>query len=399
MIEKTIKILNYIFAFSIPFTHIAGYAVSGIGFFLSWSFWKKLRSDKFFFWLKIFMIYGLLRTVFSTEPVIGYNTMMGYFSHWILPFMLGYALGDILLVRRSFWVYYITFSVLIGLSVLAYFGLFFKTIGQDFYLAHEGLLKGLHSHIALAAISLMLSFFSLAHFLYNSEFSGAKRKLFLFMSLFFLGAIFLCGSRGYYVSTFLTYLAFSVFIFMNRKVNLRRLIIGTASILLAILVLQFLSPDIRARIRNTTIREGSIQERVSLYKVALWELKSKPLFGFGPGQGKRQKAFFEKLPDNRKNVSRHPHLHSFYLNFLADFGLIGGILLFLIFYSMLAKLRLLYLSEEVFTRTLCIGLIWGIIGIFIGDFLDTLLDGPRVAMDLFWLTGMVFGAVKNGKIK
>ena len=47
--------------------------------------------------------------------------------------------------------------------------------------------------------------------------------------------------------------------------------------------------------------------------------KARPLFGFGPGQGIKQKEFFEKLPEGERYFpNRHPALHLFYLNLAAD---------------------------------------------------------------------------------
>ncbi|MCB4792500.1 MAG: O-antigen ligase family protein [Elusimicrobia bacterium] len=391
--DKVLKILNYLFALSMPFTHVIGYITGGVAFLFSWDQWKRLRHEKLFFWLKILMIYGLIRSFFSEEPNIGYMAMLGYLTQWMFPFVLGYTLPDFSSFRKSFWTYYITFTILVFLSILAFFGLFPKIIFTDFEFAKEGLLKGGRSHIALAALCLLASFLSLGHYLHNSGLKMPVKNFFIFLLLFFLGSIFLTGSRGYYAAALITYLILgAVYGIRSWAINSKLKVI-TVTTVLVITALYFLSPTIRARISRTNYNDGSVQERLSLYKVALWEIKASPVFGYGPGQGIRQELFYKMLPDNAQTpvLRHHPHLHSFYLNFAAEFGLLGMLVLFFVFYSWLKEVWKMYLLSDGFYKAVAFGLFWGIIGIMFGDCLDTLLRGPGVAMELFWLTGLIMG--------
>src|SRR3989339_788112 len=92
MSESIFAVLNYLFAFAMPFTHIGGYITSGIAFILVWSYYKELKTERLLHYLVIFLAYGLLRALVSPDPKTGCNVMVGYFCHWLLPFMLGFSL-------------------------------------------------------------------------------------------------------------------------------------------------------------------------------------------------------------------------------------------------------------------------------------------------------------------
>jgi O-antigen ligase len=150
-------------------------------------------------------------------------------------------------------------------------------------------------------------------------------------------------------------------------------------------------PGLQQRISHTGPRDNNVRERVALYQVAVWEIGTRPLTGFGPGQGIRQKQFFERLPEKQRTVQRHPHLHSFHLNLAADMGLTGTVLFTGILIVLLLGLKKVSVVSSGFERMLATGLIWGFAGVLIGDCFDTLLRGPGVAMELFWLAGLALG--------
>lgn len=387
--------LNYIFAVSIPFSHIGGYVAAGLGMFLVAKFWNELRREKLVLFIAVFLCYGTLRNLFSGEPSIGYGVMFGYFAHWLLPFMLGYGLTNNTAFRRSFWLFYGTFVVIIALSILAFFGYFYPFVAGA-CLTEQGLLKGLRSHISLGSICLLLSFMSTGQLVYRQDLRPRTRTLMAVATLFFLGALFLTGSRGYYIAAFLSYTGFAVYYLLQTR-RWKLFFAAAASTAVCITILFFASPTLRARIHNTNAGDNNVVERISLYRVAVAEIKARPVTGFGPGQGIRQKEFFNILPEERRDVQRHPHLHCFYLNFAADFGLAGALLLVLIMGQALCDIRRLSFSADDFTRAFAAGFFWAFIGVLIGDSFDTLLRGPGTAMEYFWLAGLLLGRKRDGQ--
>jgi O-antigen ligase len=154
------------------------------------------------------------------------------------------------------------------------------------------------------------------------------------------------------------------------------------------------SPGLRERIRTTGPQTDNVKERLALYQVACWEFQDRPIIGFGPGQGIAQKQYAERLPEPMRGVMRHPHIHSFHLNFLADFGIAGYLLFLSIIGIALVRLWQTASSSAIFIRAIAMGVFWGLIGVLIGDFFDTLMVGPSTAMEMFWFLGLLFG-IKN----
>jgi len=199
----------------------------------------------------------------------------------------------------------------------------------------------------------------------------------------------LTGSRGYYISAAIVFSLFAV-IWSVRNKKIQYLVVFAVAVSLCAVLLYKFNPEVKHRITRTGSSDNNITERLYLYKVALSEIKDRPLFGCGPGQGIRQKAYFETLPENMRNLGRHPALHSFYLNLTADFGL-AGLLIFIIIIALIFKrlLTILHLSDNP-ANVFAFGLFWGLIGLLIGDCFDTILRGPGVAMEFFWALGIVF---------
>jgi O-antigen ligase len=394
MIDTLLVACNYLFAVGMPVTHIAGYAAVFAGLCLFWKYLKELRDEPLFLWLLVFVFYATVRSLFSGEPQIGFAATFGYFAHWLLPFILGFCLKENRTVKRLFWVSYGTFVVIAVLAVLAYFGLFTDQLIPGVYFAREGLLKGLRSHIAFGAACIVMSFISLGQGLLRTDLARQKRALFILLSLFFTGAIFLTGSRSYYIAAAVTYPALGIY-WAVRTGQWRWLVSGAAGMACIVVLLYFYTPFLRNRIQHTGPQDNNVIERMTLYRVAFWEVRDNPLFGWGPGQGIRQTKYFDQLAA-RRDVQKHPTLHNFYLNLAADLGLTGLALLIIILYLILGRAwRTARHDPDPFLRAFGFALFWGFLGVLVGDCFDTLLRGPHTAMELFWLTGLLFGQSKE----
>ena len=402
MIDTVLLILNYLFALTMPFSHIGGYAASGLCVFFIWRYWKGIRKEPIAQILVLFLIYGTVRTILSSDTAAGYGAMTGYLTHWLFPFMLGYSLPSSLpsslpeniSLRRVFWAYALTLGAVVAAALCSYCGLLrpeLMVLGNHLFLIEDGLLKALRSHIALAALSLLFSCSALGLLLYETNAPAWKRALYGTMMLFFLVAVLLSGSRGYYIAAAGVYSAFIVLWCVTGR---KWLTLGVSVILAACIVCLILafSPALKERLRHTGFQDNNVSERLSLYKVAWWEIQSSPFFGYGPGQGIKQTSFFEKLPEVQRSVQRHPHLHSFYLNTGADFGLAGLGLFFLIIAWWARTALAVFLSSEGFLKAFAFGILLGGGGILLGELFDTLLRGPGVAMEFFWLAGLLAGA-------
>lgn len=393
--KKALNAMNYLFAATMLVSHIGGYVSSGIGLLFSWESWKRFSRDSIFAALLVFVAYGLLRTPLSPYPSAGYAAMLGYFSQWLLPFILGYSVTRTKHFRNVSEVFINVFLIILTFSALAYFGFFPKEVGQgNFLVGSDGLLKGLRSHIALAALCVVFSFISLGKALVKGNNTPSEKWLYILLAVYPIGMLVLTGSRGYYIAAAIAYALFGVYWVMktrNAKVFIFVLVVSLAAGAAAYTFL----PDLRHRIQHTGKSDGSVTDRVALYRIALKEIKANPVFGVGPGQGALRKDYFDMLPKNEQPMFHYNHLHSFYLQITAEFGLIGLGLFCWIVWLILSRLFNVMQCGEGFERALAFGVFWGFIGVLFGDIFDTLLRGPGTAMELFWLTGLVLGRERD----
>jgi len=248
----------------------------------------------------------------------------------------------------------------------------------------------------MAALSLLFSFLAFSQTLYNQKLSKNFRAFFAAAGIISLLALALTGSRGYYIAAVLSYAAFGIYWFVQTG-KIKAMIYAALAASAVMALLLSVSPGLRQRVTGTKFSEPNVQGRVILYKVAFWEIRERPFFGFGPGEGVKQEKYFNMLPPEQQALKNHTHLHSFYLNFMADFGLAGFVIFILMVFYWLKTVWTAYHSGSNFNKAVSFGLFWGIIGILAGDSFDTLLRGPGVAMELFWLTGIVIGLNESEK--
>lgn len=391
-----ISFLNMLFAATIPVTHISGYAAGVGALVVAWPYRRPLLAEPAVAALGLMIVYSAVRTIVSSEPAVGWGAVYGYIAHWVLPLLLGYLAGRAVpaLMPRLITVLSAGFMALFAVTFTAYLGLMpgIVTIPGlgEFVFVESGLFKGLHSHIALAALCLILIFVH-AHLWVEN-----RRPFSLAVIGVCVVVLVLTGSRGYYIAAIVSGAAFALWHAVTRR-KYKQLFAGIG-LAAAVAVLAYAAvPTLRARIHGAGPQDNNVRERLALYSVAVSEIKDRPLTGFGPGQGIRQSAYFARLEPDMRGVGRHPHLHSFYLNLLADTGFIGCMLFAAIIVTLLRRLWRAGAGGPSYAATLGRGLFWAFIGVLVGDCFDTLLLGPRVAMELFWLAGLAMGGTVVGK--
>ena len=83
MAENTLKILNILFASSVPYTHIGGYLAGLISLFFVYKYYKVFIEEKVLFLILVFIAYSAVLVVFSKFPSTGLGAVAGYFSHFL----------------------------------------------------------------------------------------------------------------------------------------------------------------------------------------------------------------------------------------------------------------------------------------------------------------------------
>jgi len=388
--EKIPLILNYLFGTGIIFTHIAGYIISFASLLFIYKNWKYLKQEKIFLAMSLFLVYGFSLAFFTDEKSKAFGEMFNYFASWLPPFILGYYITDKISKYKIIILYLAMFTIVAILSVLAYYGLFYKTIFNGHF-AGEGLYGHVNAfiwHISLGAMCVMVSSISLIFLLFKEGLNAKKQILLLLFSVFWIIVLILTGSRGYYIAGFITYcLIFIFYIYKFKKIKIPLIAVSISMVLAGIIY--FTDPYMQQRLKNTSLdSEKSVSYRLSAYPIAFEIFKKAPLFGVGPMQTVNRNEI------QNSNLVASRHLHSLYLNLITQFGLIGFALFGYLIFQILKRLYDVYSREN---SLFALAMIFGWMSLLIGENFDTILRGPRVAMDYFWITGLILGGTLIGK--
>ncbi len=392
--RNIIAILNYCFAFFMVFGHVGGYIASGFGFLVYLPKIKDIIKPHLSKTIIVFLIYGMIISYFSKMPSVGYLVMLNYFSHWLVPFVLGYSLRQSGKIKNAFMVFYFTFLILLLFSLSAYFGFFWKNIGSFYLVLGTERLSGIRNPIGYAALLTIFSFISFSIATFCENMSKNKKVFYFIVGTMSIFGVILTGSRGYYIAAILSIVIFLFFVAFVRK----KFII-TLLILLLMIFISFIGYTkvdiVQKRIALAfSGKDPSVAERILLSKIAMAQFKDNIFFGVGPSHAVYQKEYFEKekidfYSDDKK--PQHSHIHSFYPQVLAEFGIVGFILFIAIVGQIFSCLIKIYKAKKDLLKSLAIGLLFGFISFLIGEFFDTHLRGPGGAMEMFWFVGLLYG--------
>ncbi len=385
-----VEFLNYVFAFGINFSHVIGYIASGLSIIFIYKYWNTIKKDKIILFITLFLIYGFIHASFCSYAKDAFEEMFTYLTSWLFPLILGYLVIDNNKKINIIKVFMITFIVILFISVLSYFGLFYQEFA-GLKLAIKGMhLRATRWHISCGAMCVLMSCLALCPFLFKENLLKKQKVILSLLTIFFIICLYLTGSRGYYIAGFITYfLIFSFYIIKTKQFKIPLLVVLISILIIAVLYSN--NKFMQDRVKNTSVtKEWSLTNRIDSYKAALIIFKNNILFGVGPRQSVKQDKFYEIMNFSKDDNSRH--LHSMYLNLLAEFGIIGFILFGIIILLIFKNLYISY-KEEHSILALCLLFAW--ISFLIGDCFDTVLRGPRVAMEYFWLTGLALNKIKS----
>ena len=395
------KISNIIFSIGMPISQVWGYGAVFIGLASLPEHRRELFKNKVFIAVLVFVLYSFIRSVFSSDSGLGFSLSAAYLMHWVLPFALGFSVINDDFIKKYFLIFFSVFFAIVFVSVLAYFGFFWQNFGS-FYFVREGLLKGLRHHIGLAALCISFSFIALSIGFFCTTFSKLKRVLFVIVGIFLIFAVFLSGSRGYYLAVAAILPVFVFFLSIRSGKILRS--VGVLCVVAIIFSLvYFYSGLVSSRVKSAAaFSDNNVTERMDLYHIAILEIKDRPVFGFGLGVPQRSAKYFAMVGKkdllNSDGTYRHFHLHSFYLTLLAEEGFVGfAIFLCLLFLIYREGINVVRSSNNSFKVAFSIGVMFAFAGVLVGDMFDAHLRGPGVAMELFWLLGLMLGKENNAK--
>lgn len=146
--------------------------------------------------------------------------------------------------------------------------------------------------------------------------------------------------------------------------------------------------------------DASNLERINRWNCAIDMFKERPLFGFGPGTYSFEYARFQR-PENLTIISTNfgdlGNAHSEYLGPLAEMGLPGMLLMFILVATIFYKSITLYHmwpTEDKEIRTLLMAIILSLTTYFVHGVLNNFLDTDKAAIPIWGLCAMVI-ALEN----
>ncbi len=392
IIEGLRALSGFLFAALCPMGHVFGYSALTLGiptlFFPRNHRENPLPKRYLYTIFLVFFLWGAILSLFVAENrVAAFTTLFSYFAHWTLPFMLGYSISSRYSLRIIF--VWIASLLLLGLvSLMPYLGLF-----EAAKLSSEGLLKGLHTHIQFGTLLLIALHLLLGMFL-TAKIEMRKTYIFGFCGLICAFMILLTGSRGVWFA-----MVFSIFgAFVHSAIARRRrrlsLIFLTLTLLAAVVSIA-LFPQVRYRIDRTSAEDPSYIFRRNMAIMAGMIISDQPFTGIGPGQVTFAKEYYDLMDDWDLPVEtgylQKKHLHDMYLHITSEFGF-PGLVMFLGIIGGLIWLAVHSIRKNRgLEKGLSYGFLWAVIGVGIGELLDCLLRGPPVAMELFFIAGLIAG--------
>lgn len=392
VIEKLRAASGFLFAALIPFGHVFGYSALTLG--IPTLFFPRDHKENplpkrylMALWGAFFLWGAILSLFVAVNRQAAFTTLFSYFAHWTLPFMLGYSISSRYNLRIILtWIASMLFLGLI--SLMPYLGLF-----EAAKLSSEGLLKGLHTHIQFGTLLLIALHLLIGMFL-TAKIEMKRTYLFGFLGLVCAFLILLTGSRGVWFAMGVSIIgAFihSAIAQRRRRLSLIFLILTLSATAVSVA----LFPQIRYRIDRTSAEDPSYIFRRNMAIMAGMIISDHPVTGIGPGQVTYAKEYYDLMDDWDLPVEtgylKKKHLHDMYLHITSEFGF-PGLVLFLGIIVGLIWLAIHSIRKNLgLEKGLSYGFLWAVIGVGIGELLDCLLRGPPVAMELFFIAGLMAG--------
>ena len=365
------KTLNsyFLLLFSfIPISIIVGPAVSLINIllidfsFIFLIFYKKdykFLSNKAVKLIIFFGLYLIFNSIISKDFSMSANRNFGFIRFGILFLAFNYFFYNKNFVNRVLIVWMITLSILsldtyiesiFGKNILGYGEAYGSRIVSFF--KDEPIVGGYINGFYLVIIGYL--------FYVNDKIINKYKNIILIFSIFFLIAIILTGERS---NTIKAIFGFVLFYFFNDFFKFKEKIFSVFFLILIFTILlntsdflksrydgQFFKPLVsffqpENQIQKNEIRANTLKDNIyiRLYQSGFEVFKKYPIFGVGNKNYRVETCTNEK----KTNYICTTHPHQLYFEFLAEHGLVGGmIILFILFNLIFSKIKTILTSKN-----------------------------------------------------
>ena len=364
-IDKTLNYLIILYAFLVPISR-AGIGISTLLILTIWLFKTNIKNDlKFFFQNKstllflTFIVYSFIAISWSSnlQEAVNYATRYWYY---IPMFIIATNLK-----KEYFKFVFSAFLLGMFISEILSYGMFFQLI--EWHNSSSPFATPFMNHLQYSAFVVFTSLFLLNNIFYEES---AKMKL--LYSLFFITVsinLFINGGRIGYVAFFIT--LFLVFI-LSIKNKIKALIISLIIITSSLYLAYNYSSTFQTRL-NYTIEEikeisankyhTSFGQRIAMAYMGGKIIMQNPVLGVGIGD--EMDVLRELITTKYQEfayLKERRHFHNIFLHTTVQLGLIGLLLLILLFYYIYKiKIKDNYLSnvKYIFTTVFLITCLTG----------------------------------------
>ena len=372
----------FLFLFSIiPLTIVAGSAVSFVNILLiDLSFIILLVYKKNFYFLKnktiiyFFVLYIYL--IFNSFISIDYSESilrnLGFIRMIILFVAFNYFYHQNFFISKMFKSWIVIISIVIFDVLVEYF-LGRNLLGYKYGELYGGRVVSFFKDEPIVGSFLNGFFLILAGFLINQK---KKYRNYVFLLIFImLITIFITGERS---SSLKALLGISVFFLFYKEINLKNKTLFFFVILVIIFAITSNSSSLKERFTKQVIDQKS--QYFNLYHSGFQVYKNNKLFGVG-NKNYRVETCRQNQTSTNKNKDRYictTHPHQIYFELLSEHGLIGTIIILLIFYKLIfSKIKRVVMEKNYLKIGLLIYLLLSFLpvipsGAFFGTFVLTL---------------------------
>ncbi len=395
--EKQDRILMIVAIAAAGLIHVsiaASQIFLGLGILLLLIFRQKLDFPRIWIPLVCFFLWTALADVLSPDPWGGRAQIRKFFDFLFIPLLYGVFVrqfANVFYVMAA-WTATATASGLWGLVQFVTKYEHDKLAPEGFYIAYlRRRITGFEGHwmtfgaLQLAVLSLLLA---------QWFFSNRRMPGWAYSSLaIFSAAILLGWTRSIWIATIpsVLYLVW----FWRRKM--------VAAVPVIALVLLLIAPSgTRRRLASLVDPQADVDSnrfRVVTFWTGIQMIKAHPLFGLGPEQIRRQ--FDSYVPSDIRRplpVGYYGHLHNIYLQYAAERGIPGLLLILWIIgltvYDVSRAIRVFGRtpSQQLF---LLHGTIAVIIGVLVGGFFEHNLGDSEVLMMFVSVIALGYAAAEN----
>jgi O-antigen ligase len=288
-------------------------------------------KNKFFLYFLIFWISCIISSIFSENITYSLKASVPYIRIAIFALLISYIIHQNEKILTFFY-----YSIIFSFSLLIIDGYVQYIFGKNLlgFLSAGGRNSSLFGdEYILGSYLTRILPLCIALFLVNKNKKKIDNIFFPFFLILTSGLIFIAGERASFFFMLISYL---FMLFFMSKYKIFRIIIFTLSIILSVLILtndknlykRYVESPIKSIGIDKSKKNFFTPEHDSLFRTAWNMFRDRPLIGHGP------KMFRIKCSDPNYSVGIspcHTHPHNFYLQLLAETGLLGFAFLSLFF--------------------------------------------------------------------